>query len=58
MKAKLTWLWRDESGQDLAEYALLLVMLSLVAVASMGTIANTIKNVFTNAAANLSTAAT
>jgi len=51
-------LWSEESGQDLTEYALLLVMLSLVAVASMGTIANTIKNVFSNAAANLSTAAT
>ncbi|MGH9703268.1 MAG: Flp family type IVb pilin [Candidatus Acidiferrales bacterium] len=51
-------LWREESGQDLTEYALLLVMLSLVAVASMGKIANTIKNVFSNAAANLSTAAT
>ena len=54
----MMWLWRDEAGQDLTEYALLLVLLSLAVVASMGTIANTLENVFTNAAANLSTAAT
>jgi Flp pilus assembly pilin Flp len=58
MRETMMWLWRDEAGQDLTEYALLLVMLSLAVVASMGTIANTLKNVFSNAAANLSTAAT
>jgi Flp pilus assembly pilin Flp len=58
MKDKIMRLWRDESGQDLAEYALLMVMISLVAVASMSAIATTISNVFSNAAANLSTAAT
>jgi Flp pilus assembly pilin Flp len=58
MRKTMAWLWRDEAGQDLTEYALLLVMLSLAVVASMGTIATTLENVFSNAAANLSTAAT
>ena len=49
-------LWRDEAGQDLTEYALLLVLVSLAAVTMLGTLANAIKNVFSNAAANLSNA--
>jgi pilus assembly protein Flp/PilA len=49
-------LWKDEEGQDLTEYALLLVLVSLAAVATLGTLANAIKNVFSNAAANLSNA--
>ena len=28
-------LWADEKGQDLTEYALLLVLISLVAIAAM-----------------------
>lgn len=47
-------LWRDEAGQDLTEYALLLVLVSLAAVTMLGTLANAIINVFSNAAANLS----
>lgn len=49
-------LWQEEAGQDLTEYALLLVLVSLAAVATLGTLANAIKNVFSNAAANLSNA--
>lgn len=49
-------LWQAEEGQDLTEYALLLVLVSLAAVATLGTLANAIKNVFSNAAANLSNA--
>jgi Flp pilus assembly pilin Flp len=48
-------LWKDESGQDLVEYALLLVLLSLAAVASMKTIATAIESVFTKAAGDLTT---
>ena len=50
-------LWRDEAGQDLTEYALLLVLVSLAAVTMLGTLANAIINVFSNAAANLSNTA-
>jgi pilus assembly protein Flp/PilA len=56
MKQVLRGLWRDEAGQNLTEYALLLVLIALAAVASMNTLASTIKNVFSNAAANLSSA--
>jgi Flp pilus assembly pilin Flp len=48
-------LWKDESGQDLVEYALLLVLLSLAAVASMKTIATAIEAAFTKAAGDLAT---
>jgi pilus assembly protein Flp/PilA len=46
-------LWREEEGQDLTEYALLMVLIALLAIASMQTIGTTISNVFSNAAANL-----
>jgi pilus assembly protein Flp/PilA len=49
----LTNLWNDQSGQDLTEYALLLVLISLVAIASMKAIASAISTVFTTAAADL-----
>lgn len=57
MNKKLMQLWRDEAGQDLTEYALLMVLVALAAVTTMGTLATAISNVFKNAAANLSTAA-
>jgi Flp pilus assembly pilin Flp len=48
-------LWQDEKGQDLTEYALLLVLISLVATASISTIGQTVSDVFANAAANVAT---
>lgn len=56
MKGMIRRLWREEEGQDLTEYALLLVLVSLAAIATLGTLANAIINVFSNAAANLSNA--
>ena len=55
MKKLMVDLWRDEQGQDLTEYALLLVLLSLAAIGSLSTIATAINGVFKNAAANLNT---
>jgi pilus assembly protein Flp/PilA len=57
---KQTWirLWRDEEGQDLTEYALLLVLLTLAAVGSLGTLASAVNGVFNNVAGNLSTTST
>jgi len=46
-------LWRQEEGQDLVEYGLLLVLLGLTAIASMQTIGSAISNMFSNAANNL-----
>ena len=39
MKNLMIRLWKEEEGQDLTEYALLLVLLSLAAIATLGTFA-------------------
>jgi len=55
MKNLMSRLWKEEEGQDLTEYALLLVLLSLAAIATLGTLASAINSVFNKAASNLST---
>ncbi len=55
MKKLLMGLWREEEGQDLVEYALLLVLISLIAVASITTVGKAVSNAFSNAAVNLTT---
>jgi Flp pilus assembly pilin Flp len=47
--------WKEEEGQDLTEYALLLVLLSLAAIGALGTLASAINSVFGAAASNLTT---
>jgi pilus assembly protein Flp/PilA len=54
MQNLLLRLWKDEEGQDLVEYALILVLLALAAVGSMSNVASAINTAFGNAAANLS----
>ena len=49
-------LWNEEQGQDLVEYALLLVLVSLGAIAAMHTLASAISDSFSNAGANLTAA--
>jgi pilus assembly protein Flp/PilA len=49
-------LWKEEEGQDLIEYGLLVVLLGLFAVAAMGNLATSISNAFSNAASNLTSA--
>jgi len=51
----LSWLWSDERGQDLTEYALLIVLVALAAVASMKALARAISTAYSNAATNLTT---
>ncbi len=46
-------LWRQEEGQDLVEYGLLLVLVGLVAISSMQSIGSAISNIFSNAANNM-----
>jgi Flp pilus assembly pilin Flp len=58
MKNLMKRLWQDEQGQDLTEYALLLVLLSLAAVASLDNLAGAINNVFSNGVTALSGATT
>jgi pilus assembly protein Flp/PilA len=55
MKNPMMRLWKEEEGQDLTEYALLLVLLALAAVTTLGNLALAINGVFTKAAGNLNT---
>ena len=45
---------QEEEGQDLVEYGLLLVLVSLGAVAAMGSLASAISGAFGSASTNLS----
>lgn len=53
MRNLLKRLWLEEEGQDLVEYGLLLALVTLAAIASLGTISKAVSNIFSNAAANL-----
>jgi pilus assembly protein Flp/PilA len=53
MKNTFGRLWKEEEGQDLVEYGLLVVLISLFAVVAMKGLANGISNAFSNASAQL-----
>jgi pilus assembly protein Flp/PilA len=53
MKNLLKRLCSEEEGQDLVEYALLLVLISLAAVTAMQNLASGISAAFSNAARNM-----
>jgi pilus assembly protein Flp/PilA len=53
MKSLFIRMWKEEEGQDLTEYALLLVLIALAAIASMKTLATQISGVFSSASASL-----
>jgi pilus assembly protein Flp/PilA len=50
-------LTRDDSGQDLLEYALLVALIALVAVAAVTSSGQAVNTIFTNIASKLSQAA-
>ena len=54
MSSILWKLWVQEDGQDLTEYALLLILLALASIAAMSAFAQAISTAFSSAAANLS----
>lgn len=56
MKRFVAMAWADQSGQDLTEYALLLVLLSFAAISAMNSLAVGVRGAFSNAAVTLSTA--
>jgi pilus assembly protein Flp/PilA len=58
MKNVLIRLWKQEEGQDLTEYALLLVLIALGAIAVMSTLGVEINLVFSKAASTLTSANT
>jgi Flp pilus assembly pilin Flp len=49
MKNMLMRLWKDEEGQDLLEYALLIALVVLIAAATVSPLGKTIANVYTSA---------
>ena len=53
MKQLLLRLWKEDEGQDLTEYALLLVLLTLAAIGSLSQLATAINGVFSKAIVNL-----
>ncbi len=53
MRGILKKLWVEQEGQDLTEYALLVVLLALAAVIGMNSLATAINGVFTSAGSNL-----
>jgi pilus assembly protein Flp/PilA len=50
MKALFMRLWRNEEGQDLAEYALLIALIALVVIAAVTLLGTQIQTVFNNIA--------
>jgi len=55
MAAILTRLWVEEEGQDLTEYALLMVLLVLASVLSLGNFAAVLNTYMQSAANQMST---
>ena len=55
MKNLMKRLWKEEEGQDLVEYALLIVLVALALVASVKSLSSAINGVFTSASSCLAT---
>ena len=51
-------IWRDESGQDLIEYALVVALIAFAAIAGMGTVANNINLAFSKIGSKVGSAIT
>ncbi|MGH9682731.1 MAG: Flp family type IVb pilin [Candidatus Acidiferrales bacterium] len=56
MKNLMTRLWKEEEGQDLVEYALLVALVALAAIVGMGTLATQINDAFSKVGGDLNTA--
>lgn len=53
MRQLLSRLWNEQNGQDLTEYALLIVFVALTATAAMTGLAGAVSAAFSRAAENL-----
>ncbi|HTU33993.1 MAG TPA: hypothetical protein VMF66_09345 [Candidatus Acidoferrum sp.] len=58
MKNLLVRLWKEEEGQDLTEYALLLVGVAFLSISTIHSLAALINNMFGSAVNQLSSATT
>ncbi|MGD0124335.1 Flp/Fap pilin component [Acidobacteriia bacterium SbA2] len=54
MRNLLDRLWKEDEGQDLTEYGLLLVLIALAAIAMMQSLGSAINAVFSTASASMS----
>ncbi len=54
MRKQLLRLWREEEGQDLVEYGLLLLFIAMTSIAVVQGLGSIIENVFSNASTTLS----
>jgi len=50
MRANLTRLWREDSGQDIAEYAVMLAVILVIVVGTIRLIGSNANNVFSSVA--------
>ena len=55
MQNLLNRLWKEEQGQDLIEYALLVALVALAATLGMNSLATAINTEFTNLGTSLTT---
>lgn len=51
-------MWQEDKGQDLTEYALILVLISLVVIVAVKVVGSTIHNLYSNASSNVVSAST
>jgi pilus assembly protein Flp/PilA len=54
MKSLFQGLWKEQEGQDLVEYALIVALIALTLVAAIDSLANAISAVFSSASTSLS----
>ncbi|MGZ4730883.1 MAG: Flp family type IVb pilin [Terriglobales bacterium] len=50
MRAKVMRLWREDSGQDIAEYAVMLAVILVIVVGTIRLIGSNANNVFSSVA--------
>lgn len=54
MRKQLVQLWRDQEGQDIAEYAVMLAVILVIVVGTIRLIGSNANNVFSSAASSIS----
>lgn len=53
MRILISRLWREDSGQDIAEYAVMLAVILVLVVGTVRLIGSSSNNVFSNAASSI-----
>jgi len=53
MSKLISSLWRDDAGQDIAEYAVMLAVILVLVVGTVRLIGSNANNVFSNAASSI-----